>query len=471
MYMIKVARMPGVSWDAQRERYCINWRFPKAVQPLTGGWLRHRFPKSTTPTQARDGQAEKLVEFNAIVDAARQHLDTPEGMREALLRIRQRLANIRATAFPVITAGLAAMDEQNERLDDEIAFMRMALRLGIPVPLPQRENEPVPFSELVDTWVQRRGKATSSKALGAAKRAVIARTRKHSPKGLAEWLGHNDARNVEPKHLQGYLDYLLDWTHPKTEGPLAPKTVEDRIIYVKRVFRVTHRAKPDRLPTNPAVDLSYTGQTRNERRDFTPVERVDIARHALQAEPIIRIPNRIADLHGCRLAEVVEADTRDIEVVDGIGVVFHVRYDYRRLTSPNRTLKNAASARPFVVHRAVADDLLAYRDSVVEKYGHGPLFPDLEPDKDGRINDKASAINMDWLRNIIGIKDPNAHFHSHRHGFKTLCREHEIEEQFADSIAGHSNGSVGREYGKYPYSVLRREIDRIQDPLAVPTTG
>jgi integrase len=462
--------MPDVSWDEQKGRFVINWRFPKAVHPLTGPWFKDRFPKSTSPAQAAMAKAEKLVEFNAVVEAARQHLTTPEGLHDAVRRIRARLAEIRASAFPVITAGLAAMDEQNQRLDDEIVFMRMALKLGIPVPPPKPKAESVPFSELVDTWVQRRGKATSSKALGAARRAVIGRTRKAAPKGLAEWLGHDNARKVEPKHLQGYLDYLLDWTDPKTEEPLAPKTIEDRIIYVKRVFRVTHKAKPDKLPTNPAADLSYTGETRNHRRDFTPAERVDIARHALRAEPIIRIPNRIADLHGCRLAEVVEADTRDIEVVDGVGVVFHVRYDYRRLTSPKRTLKNGASARPFVVHRTVADDLLAYRDLIVAQHGHGPLFH-LDPDKDGRINDKASAINMDWLRNVVGIKDPNAHFHSHRHGFKTMARQHEIEEQYADAIAGHANGSVGRKYGIYPYPVLRREIDRIQDPLAVPTAG
>ncbi len=467
---MRCARMPDVSWDEQKGRFVINWRFPKAVHPLTGPWFRHRFPKSTSPAQAARAKAEKLVEFNAVVEAARQHLATPEGLHDAVRRIRARLTEIRESAFPVITTGLAAMDEQNQRLDDEIAFMRMALKLGVALPQPQPEGEPVPFSELVETWVQRRGKATSSKALGAAKRAVIAATRKRSPKGLAEWLGHNDARNVEPKHLQGYLDYLLDWTHPKTEEPLAPKTIEDRIIYVKRVFRVTHKAKPDKLPINPAADLSYTGETRNERRDFAPAERVDIARHALQAEPIIRIPNRIADLHGCRLAEVVEADTRDIEVVDGVGVVFHVRYDYRRLTSPNRTLKNAASARPFVVHRAVADDLLAYRDFVVAQYGHGALFH-LEPDKDGRINDKASAIIMDWLRNVVGIKDTNAHFHSHRHGFKTMARQHEVEEQYADAICGHDNGATGRKYGRYPYPVLRREIDRIPDPLASPAAG
>ena len=307
--------MPDISWDRQKDRFVINWRYPKPVHPLTGPWFRHRFPRNTIPTQAV--RAEKLVEFNAIIDAARQHLAAPEGLHDAVRRIRARLAKIRETAFPIITAGLAGMNEQNQRLDEEITFMRMALKLGVALPQPKPEREPVPFADLIDTWVARRGKATSSKALGAAKRAVIAATRKHSPKGLSEWLGHNDARNVEPKHLQGYLDYLLDWTHPKTENPLAPKTIEDRIIYVKRVFRVTHKAKAEKLPTNPAADLSYTGETRNHRRDFTPVERVDIARYALQAEPIIRIPNRIADLHGCRLAEVVEAHTRDIEVVDG----------------------------------------------------------------------------------------------------------------------------------------------------------
>jgi hypothetical protein len=101
----------------------VNWRFPKAVHPLTGPWFRHRFPKSTTPAQAARGKVEKLVEFNGIIDAARQHLATPEGMSDALNIIRQKLAHIRATGFPVIAERLAAMDEYNERLEEETTFL------------------------------------------------------------------------------------------------------------------------------------------------------------------------------------------------------------------------------------------------------------------------------------------------------------------------------------------------------------
>jgi hypothetical protein len=46
-------------------------------------WHQHKYPKSVSLTGARELSAEKIVEFNAIVEAARQRLQTADGLAES----------------------------------------------------------------------------------------------------------------------------------------------------------------------------------------------------------------------------------------------------------------------------------------------------------------------------------------------------------------------------------------------------
>jgi len=67
-----------------------------------------------------------------------------------------------------------------------------------------------------------------------------------------------------------------------------------------------------------------------------------------------------------------------------------------------------------------------------------------------------------WVRKTVGVDDtgvgPN---HAWRHRFKTLCRNAEIDEQYADAITGHAPASQGRAYGSIPVASLYREICKL----------
>jgi integrase len=184
---------------------------------------------------------------------------------------------------------------------------------------------------------------------------------------------------------------------------------------------------------------------------------VRILTEARKAEPVIRWANWLSSFSGARLAEITEADTRDIEDIDGVPV-FHIRLDYRGI---HQNVKNEGSLRRFPIHSAVIrEGFLDY----VRSLPPGPLFPTVRMNRDGKRSPEAGDIIMPWLRSI-GITDPRKVFHSHRHTFKSLSRGR-IEEEIHDYITGHGNGAVGRDYGLYPIPMLAEVIERIPDPTA-----
>ena len=86
-------------------------------------------------------------------------------------------------------------------------------------------------------------------------------------------------------------------------------------------------------------------------------------------------------------------------------------------------------------------------DSVVEKYGHGPLFPDVPPDSDGRRNDNGTNRINAFLHDVL--RTPKT-FYSHRHTSATMARGKMLEET-SDAITGHGTGKISREYGYYQW--------------------
>src|SRR5207248_5838790 len=135
---------------------------------------------------------------------------------------------------------------------------------------------------------------------------------------LVTYLGFDDMRRVTTPELEAYFDEFTE----------AAGTIKDHIIYIKALFGLAH--KREKIPSNPAKVLSYKRDTGERKQPFTPQERARIIAAARQcAQPEIKWPNLLSGFSGARLAEIVEADTRDIVVEpDDTGierVVFHIR--------------------------------------------------------------------------------------------------------------------------------------------------
>lgn len=74
------------------------------------------------------------------------------------------------------------------------------------------------------------------------------------------------------------------------------------------------------------------------------------------------------------------------------------------------------------------------------------MFPDLKPNKYGKRTYRVSRLFGRYLEEL-GITDDEKVFHSFRHSIRRILRGRTPEEM-VDLICGHSDGKVGRRYGR-----------------------
>jgi integrase len=90
----------------------------------------------------------------------------------------------------------------------------------------------------------------------------------------------------------------------------------------------------------------------------------------------------------------------------------------------------------------------------------GRIFTDLTADKHGRETASFSTTFGRKLRRW-GIKDERKTFHSFRHLFKDVLREHGVTKAVNDALTGHSSGDVAEDYGGdfYPLRPLVEAVE------------
>ena len=167
---------------------------------------------------------------------------------------------------------------------------------------------------------------------------------------------------------------------------------------------------------------------------------------------------------GCRLEELAQLRIED--------VIYDQDYGwYLRVCDlhAEQRIKTTSSRRLVPLHRELEPaGFLRYLDMISD--GNGWLWPELDPDHDGRRGGNFGKWFARYLRSSrgAGISDPCVVFHAFRHLFKTLCREAEITEEVHDALTGHAATSVGRGYGAMPLRTLRSAMDRIRFPVRLP---
>jgi hypothetical protein len=294
----------------------------------------------------------------------------------------------------------------------------------------------------------------------------------------------HDMTRITSEDLHAYKSHLIALM---AKGEIKSKTVEYNLGRITRLYRhgIEQMGNKTLKAHNPVADFkNIKGKTdpKDQWQDLTRAEVQLILTKSRAAPDEIRWPNWLAAYSGGRLAEIVEAQTQDVEifedgvtmddgtVIHGRTVVFHIRRLYR--PGPQATLKtDEISERPVPLHDAVlAEGFEAYVARIRRDYfggGHGPLFPQFKV-WNGRLNHYASLDLMDWLRNEAGITEPKKVFHSWRHTVKTRFRgtdrdgRHWIErEDVSDKLTGHAKGTIGRTYGYFPIPDLRNAISRV----------
>lgn len=200
------ARMNRIAWDRQRQRYVINWRLPKELHAVLspevcdrisrdGKWFRDRFPKSLTATQAAKLEAERLVEFNALVDGARRALASPERRAEVLTRLTDKGAGMmlaQGNRLVMLQAGM-------QRLYDDHDSVRRLASLGVVMqPSADTASQVYTFETCIrELWVWKRKRAGKSVSEKTIEKLVGSKVKR-----LVAYLRHDDMSRVSRDDLE-----------------------------------------------------------------------------------------------------------------------------------------------------------------------------------------------------------------------------------------------------------------------------
>ena len=122
-----------------------------------------------------------------------------------------------------------------------------------------------------------------------------------------------------------------------------------------------------------------------------------------------------------------------------------------------KSVKNKSSIRLIPIHQKIID--LGFLEFVGES---DMVFRELKRNKQGKLTAGLSK----WFGNYKkkkGVTSRQKTFHSFRHLFKDKVRGQIANEELSDAITGHSNPSIGRQYGSgYGLSVLNSQMQTLK---------
>jgi integrase len=289
-------------------------------------------------------------------------------------------------------------------------------------------------------------------------------------KALAEFKKHIKGKSIaqiERQHLVAYRDVLI-------EKRLARSTIGKKVGFIASLLQVAFDAGT--LPQNVGrgIRIPKAKVETLVRRPFTAAELKTIFTSPIYSQnyrPIggggdacIWIP-LIALATGARLEEICQLRTEDLWSDPVHGLILRVTDE-----GEEQRIKTNGSRRLIPVHSELIRAGLKSYLQIQQANSEYWLFPNLEPDHDGRRGGTFGQWFSRYLRGKQGchIIDKRVVFHAFRHTFKTLCREAGITEEVHDALTGHVNGSVGRTYGQMPLAPLVEAIGKLKMPVNIP---
>jgi integrase len=391
----------------------------------------------------------------------------------------EREAKRLAVSYIADFVGLIEQARQKAKLIDPWdgeAWQVVGNRLVLAPPAPRNEYKSPPnprnapdtlagdavrFESMVEQW-GREAKVpnrTKRQYLSKANRFVAFLETDRKSRGLPPC--GDDMRLVTRYDYVRYKEHLL-----KPESGVSHTTAKHHLDDLRTLFIF---ASKNRSFTNPTDDVTRLSRKngRNKWRPYTPEERIKILSAARKEGPVVRWCQWVAWATGSRVSEIAEASTQDICQIGGMWCI-KILLDNRE---EEAELKNEESHRIVALHSAlICEGFLDFVAEVCREYGEGPLFPMLQPDRDGRRGNPASRQISRWMRNKLKIKDTRiAPNHSWRHTFESVHRndlEPPTREDTVNHITGRSQGGAsGRHYGIYEIRRDRIEIERMPCPV------
>lgn len=264
------------------------------------------------------------------------------------------------------------------------------------------------------------------------------------------------ASRIAKSHIVGFKDARLQQVSPSA-------AVKD-LNLLKAIFSIN--AKNDKLPANPGagvvIDRKLIEESEEDRRPYTVPELVKVFSSTVFTEgyrpsagsgdaafwlPLLGL------FTGARVGEMASLEVADVQNEGGWYLLIE------HAPKKGKKTKTRKSRRVPLHAELIRCGFLQYV-AKLKAAGEQWLFP-LIKSAPGRVRSAAwSQWYGRYLRDEIGIKDPEVVFHSFRHTFKDACREARIQEEEHDAMTGHKNASISRKYGNklYPLEPLHECI-------------
>lgn len=276
---------------------------------------------------------------------------------------------------------------------------------------------------------------------------------------------------------------LTDWVEAMRERGLAAKTINERVVKVRSVFRVA--AGRHVVPENPAVNTlgvrEATAEKRRKRRfPFSPSDLKTFfgsevfTKHKRSmgqlGEATYWVPV-IMFYSGARPEEVAGLALDDIVEMPGAGWAIRIADHYGDATDDaqgthRRTLKNAPSRRLVPVAQQLVDlGLLRYVEAMRTR-GEKVLFPSLRHDCQGKLFGAGIKFFARYIR-AVGVSDSRVVLYSLRHTAKDLFEAAAMPSKYLKRLLGHASGdgAVTDGYGSdVPFEILAAEFAKVRFP-------
>jgi integrase len=237
-------------------------------------------------------------------------------------------------------------------------------------------------------------------------------------------------------------------------------------MYVKTLLGIAQHVGV--IKDNPSHGFRVEGGTvdaKTARLPFTTDELKTILSKAKTADSVaLRWVPLIGLYTGMRLEEIGQLSPGDIKresYKDAHGKLRETAVIYVTEEGEGQGLKNSTSVRRVPVHRElVRAGFLKYAQSQTGNR----LFPELRANAVGRETAQLSKWFSALLRQDCDITDKRKAFHSFRHTFKDVMREHGVAEDVSDALTGHTTGNIARNYGGafYPLRPLCEALERFE---------
>jgi hypothetical protein len=320
---------------------------PKLLIPIIGkGQYLTRSLQTANFNEAKRLAPAVLAEFNNIIEQARLRLERA-ACRDATLAELAHLDTL--SGDELLRQSPAVLGDLFQRLDLD------------PRQAPGKGSKVVPFNTVITQWAKERKVAPPGERSYTAKaERFVAFIREHHRAADAD-----DMARVS-------LEEVIDYKNELLKSDLGHDTIGNHIAALRTLFRYAKRNR--KIASDPMVEVEFRAVSdgRAKRLPFSPQDRERVLQAALASDdPVIKWANLLAGYQGMRLSEAIEADCRDVEILDDGLVVFHIRLDHRL---PGMRLKNKTSIRSSSIHSALLNaGFLDYWKSVVAA-GGGSFF-------------------------------------------------------------------------------------------------